>query len=290
MYISEIIKNKKINISFEVFPPKKTDMFEGVQKAVSELAKLKPDFISVTYGAGGGTSAYTAGISAEIQDIHRITSLSHLTCVSSTKAEIEAAVENLNSKGIKNILAMRGDIPADIKDFPNPQHYKYACELISQLKEDGRFCIGGACYPEGHVECESKERDIENLKNKVDAGCDFLISQLFFDNDMFYSFMDKCASKGISVPVLAGIMPVQNAGQVKRMCAMSGATLPSKFSRMVERYQDDPAALLQSGIAYATDQIIDLISSGVTGIHIYTMNKPDIAGSIMRNISNLLSE
>ncbi len=182
---------------------------------------------------------------------------------------------------------MRGDIPEGVADFPNPKHYKYACELISQLREKGSFCIGGACYPEGHTECESKERDLENLKAKVDSGCDFLISQLFFDNDMFFSFRDKCAKKGINVPILAGIMPVQNANQIKRMCAMSGATLPPKFVRMVERYRDDSAALLQAGIAYATDQIIDLISSDVDGIHLYTMNKPFIAAEIMNNISHI---
>ena len=288
MRISDILKNKKVNISFEVFPPKKTEMFEGVQTAVAELAKLGPDFISVTYGAGGGTSEYTAEISAEIQNKHGITSLSHLTCVSSTKDEINFAVERLKNKGIENILAMRGDIPADVKDFPNPKHFRYACDLINKLKELGGFCIGGACYPEGHIECSDMDTDLSNLKHKVDCGCDFLISQLFFDNGAFLRFRDKCAAKGINVPILAGIMPVQNAGQVKRMCAMSGASLTPKFTKMVEKYQDDSAALLQAGIAYATEQIVDLISNDVDGIHIYTMNKPYIAGQIMNNISALI--
>ena len=288
MRISDILKDRKINISFEVFPPKKTEMFEGVQTAVAELAKLRPDFISVTYGAGGGTSQFTADISAEIQDKHGITSLSHLTCVASTKDEINFAVERLKNKGIENILAMRGDIPADVKDFPNPKHFRYACDLINKLKELGDFCIGGACYPEGHIECSDMETDLNNLKHKVDCGCDFLISQLFFDNGAFLRFREKCAAKGINVPILAGIMPVQNAGQVKRMCAMSGASLTPKFTKMVEKYQDDSAALLQAGIAYATEQIVDLISSDVDGIHIYTMNKPNIAGQILRNISALI--
>lgn len=288
MHISEIIKNKKPNISFEVFPPKKTEMFEGVQAAVAELAKLKPDFISVTYGAGGGTREFTADISAQIQNDHSIAALSHLTCVSSTKDEIELAAKDLKSRGIENILAMRGDIPADVKDFPNPRHYKYACDLISQLKAKGDFCIGGACYPEGHIECSDMETDLCNLKNKVDCGCDFLITQLFFDNGSFFEFMDKCAAKKINVPILAGIMPVQNASQVKRMCDLSGATLTPKFTKMVEKYQDDPHALMQAGIAYATEQIIDLISNGTDGIHIYTMNKPYIAGEIMSNISSLI--
>lgn len=288
MYISDILKSKKINVSFEVFPPKKTEMFEGVQTAVAKLAGLKPDFISVTYGAGGGTSAFTADISAQIQDIHKLTALSHLTCVASTKSEIEATAANLKAKGIENILAMRGDIPADVKDFPNPKHYKYACELISQLKEKGGFCLGGACYPEGHVECADKEEDLNHLKYKVDCGCDFLISQLFFDNSAFLRFLDKCAAKNISVPILAGIMPVQNASQVKRMCSLSGASLTPKFTKMVEKYQDDPAALLQAGIAYATEQIIDLISNDVCAVHIYTMNKPHIAEKIMNNISALI--
>lgn len=286
MFITDISKEKKLTVSFEVFPPKKTEMFQGVREAVSSLAQLKPDFISITYGAGGGTSEHTANLSAEIQDIHKITALSHLTCVSSTKDNIEAEIEKLKSKGIKNILAMRGDIP-DGSDFPDPKHYKYAYELISQLKALGEFCIGGACYPEGHVECADKEADMAHLKNKVDAGCDFLVSQLFFDNNMFYDFLDRCAAKNINVPVHAGIMPVQNAGQIKRMCAMSGATLPKKFVKIVEKYQDNPSALMQAGIAYASSQIIDLIASDVDGVHIYTMNKPRIAEQIMQNISDL---
>lgn len=288
MYISDIIKSKKTTVSFEVFPPKKTEMFADVRKAVAELSGLGPDFISVTYGAGGGTSAYTADISAEIQNSHGITSLSHLTCVASTKAEIETLAANLKEKGIENILAMRGDIPEGAVDFPNPKQYRYACELIAHLHEIGGFCIGGACYPEGHVECPDKEKDLDNLKNKVDTGCDFLISQLFFDNEKYLDFLSRCAGKGIDVPVLAGIMPVQNAKQIKRMCSMSGATLPPKFTRMVERYQDDTPSLLKAGIAYATDQIVDLIASGVRGIHIYTMNKPPIAEAVMKNIAGLI--
>ncbi|MCH5187892.1 MAG: methylenetetrahydrofolate reductase [NAD(P)H] [Oscillospiraceae bacterium] len=288
MYISDILKSKKLTVSFEVFPPKKTEMFADVRKAVADLSALKPDFISVTYGAGGGTSAHTADISAEIQNVHNITALSHLTCVASTKAEIENLTANLRSKGIENILAMRGDIPEGVADFPNPKHYRYACELIMQLKSMGGFCIGGACYPEGHVECPSAEQDLINLKNKVDTGCDFLISQLFFDNEKYLDFLDRCTAKGINVPIMAGVMPVQNAKQIKRMCAMSGATLPPKFMRMVERYQDDAPSLLQAGIAYATDQIVDLITAGVHGVHIYTMNKPVIAGTIMKNISGLI--
>lgn len=288
MYISDILKDKKINISFEVFPPKKTEMFKGVQAAVAELAELKPDFISVTYGAGGGTSAYTADISAEIQNKHGITALSHLTCVASTKDEIDVISANLREKGIENVLAMRGDIPEDVKDFPNPRHFRHACDLIERLKGQGGFCIGGACYPEGHIECPDMETDLSNLKHKVDCGCDFLITQLFFDNGAFMRFREKCAAKGIDVPILAGIMPVQNASQVKRMCAMSGASLTPKFTKMVEKYQDDASALLQAGIAYATEQIVDLIASDVRGIHIYTMNKPNIARQITNNISYLV--
>ena len=286
MYISEILKNKRPSVSFEVFPPKKTEMFEGVRAAVAELAGLGPDFISVTYGAGGGTSVYTADISAEIQDKHGLTALSHLTCVASTKDEVDVVSSRLREKGIENILAMRGDIPED-GDFPNPRHFLHACDLINRLREQGGFCIGGACYPEGHIECPDIETDLNNLKHKVDCGCDFLITQLFFDNGAFMRFRERCAAKGITVPILAGIMPVQNASQIKRMCALSGASLTPKFTKMVEKYQDDSAALLQAGIAYATEQIVDLISNDVDGIHIYTMNKPNIAGQIMRNISAL---
>ncbi len=286
MYISEILKNKRPSVSFEVFPPKKTEMFEGVRAAVAELAGLGPDFISVTYGAGGGTSVYTADISAEIQDKHGLTALSHLTCVASTMDEVDVVSSRLREKGIENILAMRGDIPED-GDFPNPRHFLHACDLINRLREQGGFCIGGACYPEGHIECPDIETDLNNLKHKVDCGCDFLITQLFFDNGAFMRFRERCAAKGITVPILAGIMPVQNASQIKRMCALSGASLTPKFTKMVEKYQDDSAALLQAGIAYATEQIVDLISNDVDGIHIYTMNKPNIAGQIMRNISAL---
>lgn len=288
MYISDMLKSKKINISFEVFPPKKTEMFEGVRAAVAELAGLSPNFISVTYGAGGGTSAYTADISSEIQDKHKITALSHLTCVASTKDEIDVISSRLKEKGIENILAMRGDIPEDDKDFPNPKHFIHASDLITRLKEKGGFCIGGACYPEGHIECSDIETDLNNLKYKVDCGCDFLITQLFFDNSAFMRFREKCAAKGISVPILAGIMPVQSASQIKRMCSLSGASLTPKFTKMVEKYQDDTPALLQAGIAYATEQIVDLISNDADGIHIYTMNKPNIARQIMSNISYLI--
>ncbi len=286
--IKDIEKQNKTCVSFEVFPPKKQELFADVREAVAKLAELKPAFISVTYGAGGGTSEHTADISAEIQNVHKITALSHLTCVSSTKDEIDKTADGLRARGIENILAMRGDIPEGNTDFPNPRQYEHACELVSQLKEKGGFCIGGACYPEGHIECDSRERDLDNLKIKVDAGCDFLITQLFFDNNMFYDFMDRCGAKGIAVPVMAGIMPVQNVKQIKRMCAMSGASLPPKFNRMLERYQDEPEALRQAGIAYAVEQIADLIASGFGGIHIYTMNKPDIAAAIMRNISGVM--
>lgn len=277
----------RVNISFEVFPPKTDDTFDKVLEATNEIAKLSPSFISVTYGAGGGTSKNTVKIASHIKNDLGVNSIAHLTCVSSTKDEVHRVVEDIKENGIQNILALRGDIPKDAA-FPMPGHYKYACELIEDIKTRGDFCIGAACYPEGHVETEHKADDIAHLKQKVDSGVDFLTSQMFFDNSIFYNFLYRIREKGITVPVLPGIMPVTNGKQMARICKLSGTVLPQRFHAIVDRFGDDPKAMQQAGIAYATDQVIDLIANGVNNIHIYSMNKPEVAAAIMANLSEIV--
>lgn len=275
MYIKDILKNQPMTVSFEIFPPKKDTMFDSVIKAVDELTKLNPSFVSVTYGAGGGTSQNTVKIASEIQNNRNTTALAHLTCASSTKAYVANVIDELCRQNIKNVLALRGDKPIQYTD------YKYAYELITQLKSAHDFCIGGACYPEGHVESSSIDDDIDYLKLKVDAGCDFLITQLFFDNDFLYNYVDKMTKKNISVPVIAGLMPVQSAGQIKRMCELSGAAIPEKLGRLVEKYSDNDSDMLKAGIDYVTLQILNLQEGGFKHYHIYTMNKPFVAKSIV---------
>lgn len=287
MKIREKLTDGKVHISFEVFPPKTDAKFESVQNAVDEIAKLVPSFISVTYGAGGGTSKNTVKIASHIQNELGVDSIAHLTCVSSTKEEVRQRVQEMKENGIQNILALRGDIPAE-SEFPIPSQYKYAYELIQDIKAQGDFCIGAACYPEGHVECEHKEDDIAHLKQKVDCGVDFLTTQMFFDNAVFYNFLYRIREKGIAVPVLPGIMPVTNGKQIARSCQLSGAVLPSRFRAIVDRFGDNPKAMQQAGIAYATDQIIDLIANGIQNIHVYSMNKPEVAAAIMSNLSEIV--
>ncbi|MBP3462066.1 MAG: methylenetetrahydrofolate reductase [NAD(P)H] [Tyzzerella sp.] len=287
MKIKDRLTDGKVHISFEVFPPKTDAKFESVQKAVDEIAKLAPSFISVTYGAGGGTSKNTVKIASHIQNDLGVDSIAHLTCVSSTKEEVRQRVQEMKENGIQNILALRGDIPAE-SQFPIPNQYKYAYELIEDIKSQGDFCIGAACYPEGHVECEHKEDDIAHLKQKVDCGVDFLTTQMFFDNAVFYNFLYRIREKGITIPVLPGIMPVTSGKQIARSCQLSGAVLPSRFRAIVDRFGDNPKAMQQAGIAYATDQIIDLIANGIQNIHVYSMNKPEVATAIMSNLSEIV--
>lgn len=285
MKIKEILAQEKPVLSFEVFPPKKEDAYETVAKATSEIAKLSPSFMSVTYGAGGGTSKYTVDIASGLMRDYGVTALAHLSCVTSTKEHVRSMVERLKENGIENILALRGDIPADGR----VEHdYRYASELICDLKSMGDFCIGGACYPEGHVESRNKEEDLIHLKEKVDAGCDFLTTQMFFDNDIFYNFLYRVRDKGITTPVIAGIMPVTNAKQIKRICSMSGTILPARFKAIADKFGDNPAAMRQAGVAYATEQIIDLIANGVHAVHIYSMNKPEVAAQIKSSLSEIL--
>ena len=287
MKIKELLTENKVHISFEVFPPKTDAKYESVIGAVDEIAKVSPSFISVTYGAGGGTSKNTVKIASHIQNDLGVNSIAHLTCVSSTREEVRRRIEELKANGIQNILALRGDIPQDAA-FPVPNQYKYAYELIEDIKSQGDFCIGAACYPEGHVETEHKEDDIMHLKQKVDCGVDFLTTQMFFDNAVFYNFLYRIREKGITVPVLPGIMPVTNGKQIARSCQLSGAVLPSRFRAIVDRFGENPKAMQQAGIAYATDQIIDLIANGIKNIHVYSMNKPEVAAAIMANLSEIV--
>ncbi len=289
MKISDVLSSRPITVSCEVFPPKTDGALDSVLTTVRKIAKLSPDFISVTYGAGGGTSQNTLRIVSHIQQELHTTALAHLSCVSSTKEEIFSILQEMRQKKIENILALRGDIPAGTA-FPSPGQYQYAYQLVEQIKAFGGFCIGAACYPEGHVESASKEEDLVHLKQKVDCGCDFLTTQLFFDNSVLYSFLYRALAKNIEVPILAGIMPAVNGKQIARMCALSGASLPSRFKAIVDKFGDDPRSMKQAGIAYATEQIIDLIANGIHAIHIYTMNKPDVAASILHNLSHIVGK
>ena len=284
--IKDILKDTEPHISFEIFPPKTEAGYDSVVSAAEKIAALKPSFISVTYGAGGGTSKNTVKIASHIEKTG-VTSLAHLTCVSSTKEEVHTVIEELKAAGIENVLALRGDRPKD-GQFPLPNQYQYASELIGEIKSKGDFCIGAACYPEGHVETEHKADDIVHLKEKVDRGVDFLTTQMFFDNNILYNFLYRIREKGITVPVPPGIMPITNAKQMKRTLELSGTALPQRFIAILDRFGENPDAMKQAGIAYATDQIIDLIANGVNHIHVYSMNKPDIAGAILRNLSEIV--
>ena len=261
-------------MSFEVFPPKTTTSFESVRAAVEKIAELRPSFMSVTYGAGGGTSQYTLDIAKNIKEKHNVPTLAHLTCVSSTKETVHGMIENIKSAGIENVMALRGDIPADMQDADRSMWaYKHAIDLVRELKEaDAALCIGGACYPEIHPESACQKDDIRFLREKVDAGCDFLTTQMFFDNNLLYNFLYKIREAGITVPVIPGIMPITNANQVARAIKLSGSFMPRRFISLVDKFGNDPDAMKQAGIAYATDQIIDLYANGITNVHVYSMN------------------
>ena len=288
MKISEKLNSKKVTLSLEIFPPKKQDAFESVKNTAITLAALKPDFISITYGAGGSTQTNTSDL-AKIIESNGTSALAHLTCVRSTSEQLKEAIRSFKDKGIENILALRGDLPKDAAEDENlfPSGLYHADGLVRILKDEG-FCVGGACYPESHPESLNRNVDIENLKHKVDAGVDFLTTQMFFDNEMLYSFLYRLQAAGIHVPVLAGIMPITNANQVARMIDLSNACIPRKLLAICDKFRSSPEAMRQAGIAYATDQIIDLISNGIRGIHIYTMNKPEIARAIIQNVNDII--
>ena len=271
MKVNEILSNGKITLSFEVFPPKTDAQFESVRKATIDVAALKPSYMSVTYGAGGNTRKNTVAIAKGIQDTTGVTTIAHLTCVGATKENIHNTLDEMKAAGIENVLA-----------------FHYASELVSEIKAYGDFCVGGACYPEGHVEAANKNEDIINLKKKVEAGCEFLTTQMFFDNNIFFNFLYRVREQGISVPVIPGIMPITRAKQVETARDLSGCSMPQRFLNLVDRFGSNPKAMEQAGIAYATDQIIDLIANGINHIHVYSMNKPQIAEAIQKNLSEIL--
>ena len=289
MFIKDIFKENKVCVSFEIFPPKATMPKDEVLNVAKELSLLNPSYISVTCGAGGsseGEGIDTIDTASYIKNTLSTETLAHLTCVLNGREATAKSLERISACGIQNVLALRGDLPEGYKE---PQgDFKHACDLVSYLKQNSGLCIGAACYPEGHIENPDTENDLDMLKYKVDCGVDFLVTQLFFDNNMLYSFLYKAARKNINVPVTAGIMPVMGRAQIQRMCRMSGATLTPKFRIMVDKFYSNPLALRQAGIAYATEQIIDLIANGVKNIHIYTMNKPDVAGKIISNLQGVL--
>lgn len=292
MKISELLKKDTLSISFEVFPPKTESGFDSVKNATEEIAKLRPAFMSVTYGAGGGTSKYTLDIAKNINELYGVPTLAHLTCVSSTKETVASRIKDIKEAGIENIMALRGDIPADLEGADRSDwDYNYAIDLIRELKAaDSEFCIGGACYPEIHPESNDQKTDIRYLREKVEAGCDFLTTQMFFDNNLLYNFLYKIREAGICVPVIPGIMPITNANQVERSIKLSGSFMPQRFKSLVDKFGSDPAAMKQAGIAYATDQIIDLYANGITNVHVYSMNKPDVAEKILNNLSDILGK
>ena len=291
MKLTEILKQNSLSLSFEVFPPKTDMAFDSVKHATEEIAKLSPSFMSVTYGAGGGTSKYTLEIAKNIKERYGVPTLAHLTCVSSTKQTVTEKIEAMKCAGIENVMALRGDLTPELEASDRSAWaYRHAIDLIRDIKESGAdFCIGGACYPEIHPESADQKEDIKYLKEKVDAGCDFLTTQMFFDNNLLYNFLYKIREAGITVPIIPGVMPITNANQVERAIKLSGSFMPQRFKSIVDKFGHSPEAMKQAGIAYATDQIIDLFANGITNVHVYSMNKPDVAAKIQSNLSYILN-
>ena len=292
MKLIDILKGKKLSLSFEVFPPKASSSFDSVKTATEEIARLRPSFMSVTYGAGGGTSEYTLKIARNIKERYGVPTLAHLTCVSSTRETVRERIAQMKQAGIENVMALRGDLTPEMEGQDRSHwHYHHAVDLVRQLVESGAdFCIGGACYPEVHPESANQKEDIKYLQEKVAAGCQFLTTQMFFDNNLLYNFLYKIREAGITVPVIPGIMPITNANQIERALKLSGSYVPQRFKSLVDRFGGDPAAMKQAGIAYATDQIIDLYANGITNVHVYSMNKPDVAEKIKSNLSDILGK
>ncbi len=290
MKLSELFNSDKLSISFEVFPPKSTTAFESVKHATEEIATLRPAFMSVTYGAGGGTDKYTLAIAKNIKEQHGVPTLAHLTCVGSTRETIKEKIRDIKNAGIENVMALRGDLTPELEASDRSTWaYAHAIDLIHELRESGEdFCIGGACYPEIHPESANQKEDIKYLKEKVDAGCSFLTTQMFFDNNLLYNFLYKIREAGITVPIIPGIMPITNANQVERSIKLSGSFMPQRFKSLVDKFGNSPGAMKQAGIAYATDQIIDLYANGIKNVHVYSMNKPDVAKKIQENLSCII--
>ncbi len=291
MKLSKLFESEKLSLSFEVFPPKTNSAFDGVKRATEEIAMLKPAFMSVTYGAGGGTSQYTLDIAKNIKDAYGVPTLAHLTCVSSTKETVKTKIDQMIEAGIENVMALRGDLTPEFeKSDRSKWQYQHATDLVRELKETHpEFCVGGACYPEIHPESTNRREDIAHLKEKVDAGCEFLTTQMFFDNNLLYNFLYHIREAGITVPIVAGVMPITNAKQVDRAIKLSGSFMPQRFKSLVDKFGDNPAAMKQAGIAYATDQIIDLYANGIKMVHVYSMNNTDVAQKIHASLSDIIA-
>ena len=287
MKLNEILLKNDVTLSFEVFPPKATANYEAVQKAAYGVAQLKPSYMNVTYGAGGSTRGNTLRIAKGIQETYGVTTIAHLTCVGATREGIRQALEEMRAAGIENVLALRGDKPKDFEGEPFTD-YHYASELAADIRAFGGMCIGGACYPEGHVESENTQEDILNLKKKVDAGCAYLTTQMFFDNNIFYNFLCRVREAGIDVPVIPGIMPITRPSQLQNAVKLSGCNVPMRFRSIVDCFGRNPEAMQQAGIIYATDQIIDLIANGIKHIHVYSMNKPEVVRGIQESLSRII--
>ncbi len=290
MKLTQLFRREGYSLSFEVFPPKNDTAFDSVKHATEEIAALRPAFMSVTYGAGGGTSCYTLEIAKNIKEHYGVPTVAHLTCVSSTRETVRQKIEDMKQAGIENVMALRGDLTPELEASDRSAWaYRHAVDLITDLKESGAdFCIGGACYPEVHPESTNQKEDIKYLKEKVDAGCDFLTTQMFFDNHLLYNFLYKIREAGVTVPIIPGVMPITNGNQVERAVKLSGSFMPQRFKALVDRFGTSPDAMKQAGIAYATDQIIDLFANGITNVHVYSMNKPDVAAAILSNLSAIL--
>ena len=284
MRISTILADDKVRLSCEVFPPKRFDGIAQACEVTREIAALRPAFMSVTYGAAGSTPGHTLALARAVQETH-VTPLCHLTCVQSSREHVRHVLADMKAAGMENVLALRGDLPVNGEPC---RDFSYASELVDFIHQQGDFCVGAACYPEGHPECGSRLQDLENLKRKVDAGVDFLTTQMFFDNGVLYNFLYRCLRAGIDVPVCAGVMPIYDPRQVKRAIQLSGSIMPPRFAAIADRFADDPQAMAQAGIAYATEQIIDLVANGVTNIHLYTMNKPWVTRKIVENLSSII--
>ena len=287
MKIRDILAEGRPSVSFEIFPPRKDAPFAPVKEAVARLARQKPAFMSVTYGASGNAQANTVEVASFVQACG-VPALAHLTCLTATRDRIADEVKALRAAHIENILCLRGDLPKDATE-PPPGNFRHAVDLVRALTPSG-FCLGGVCYPERHPECDHMEDDIARLREKVDAGLDFVTTQMFFDNNIFYRYLAKLRDHGVTVPVIAGIMPVTNGKQIARICRLSGTYLPSRFKAIVDRYGDRPAAMLDAGVAYATEQIVDLFANGVNAVHVYTMNKPEVAERILANLKGILED
>lgn len=290
MKISNLLFGDNLSLSFEVFPPKTDTAMESVKFATEEIAKLSPSFMSVTYGAGGGTSKYTLDIAKNIKEQYGVPTVAHLTCVSSTRETVREKIQEMKNFGIENVMALRGDLTPELMEKEKSNWvFRHAIDLIHEIKESGAdFCIGGACYPEVHPESKNQTEDIKYLKEKVEAGCSFLTTQMFFDNNLLYNFLYKIREAGITVPVIPGIMPITNANQIERAIKLSGSFMPQRFKNLLDKFGHSPDAMKQAGIVYATDQIIDLFANGIKNVHVYSMNKPDVAEKILNNLSDIL--